>query len=349
MAARTRPRSKGAAAGPATNDDVPIGADRGAMTILFTSAGANVSLIRCFRTAATTCGVSLQVMAVDQRPDQAPACLLAEAAHAVPSPDAEDYAAEVQRLCREHGVALVVPCGVRELGPLSAARSGFDDMGATLALAPAALVDQMLDLWQWQELALSAGAAVPRIGARHDIADNPDGWRWPLVARPVRLGSDAPPARLVRTPTELLLLDPERAVVLQETPRGERFVIQLLFGADGGLLCVAPCRIIATSDGEIATTCADRKLIALGRRLATLMEDARGPVAIDAVRQADGTIMIDRMLPMLADVYPLIDCAGAKLAQAMIGERLDLPMNRTLDMEDRFTMLTYPAPLFIAG
>ncbi|HEU4960653.1 MAG TPA: hypothetical protein VFT56_09605 [Sphingomonas sp.] len=333
----------------AVNDDERLGADRRRMTILFTSAGRNVALVRCFRTAATTAGIALRVMAIDQRPEEAPACLLAELALAAPSPEAEDYAAHVLSLCREHGATLVVPCGVRELGPLSAAEKGFAEIGVSLALAPAALVDRMLDLWQWQEIALGAGAAVPRIGARGAIADDPNGWRWPLVARPLKIGGEGPPARVIRTPTELLLLDPARAVVLQEMPRGERFVIQLLFGRDGTLLGIAPCRVLAAPGGTVATTANDRKLIALARRIAELIPDARGPVVIEAVRQADGAILIDRMLPILTDIYPLIDCAGAKMSEALIAEAQGQEVERQIRMADRFTMLTYPAPLFIAG
>ncbi|MBY8828377.1 hypothetical protein [Hephaestia mangrovi] len=335
--------------GAAVNDDDRGSRDSQRMTVLFTSAGTNVALIRCFRTAATTLGIALRVLAADQHPDQAPACLLAEGGHRVPSADDDDYLDEIEALCRDHHVGLVVPCGVRELGPLSTMHDALGAFGTRLALAPAALVDPLLDLWQWQEIALGAGAAVPRIGGRAEIAENPDGWRWPLVARAIRSGGNVTPARIIRTPTEMLLLDPNRAVVLQEIPRGERFVLQLLFDDEGTLLGVATCHIIAGADSDIARTVNDRQLTALARRLAKLLPMARGPLAIDAVRQADGAILIDRMLPMLADTYPLVDCAGAKMAQALLAQVLGRPLQRPIEMEDHFTMLTYPMPLFLAG
>lgn len=316
------------------------------MTILFTAAGRSVSLIRCFQRAAAACDVALRVVAVDTEPHHAPACLIADAANAVPASDSPDYAAAVIAICRHYGAALVVPCAIRDVGPLSAAQRLFNEAGAALALCPAVLVDQMLDLWQAQEMAISAGATAPRLVTRGIVATNPDRWRWPLVARPVRQASGTAP-RLIRTPGELLLVENDTAMLLHELPRGRRYVVQLLFDRFGAMTAVAACRIIAAAVGEIAVIDTPAPLLRLAERFAALLEGAIGPVYLDLVLQPDGQILVDRMLPMLSDVYPLIDRAGDEMARALIAEAAHLPPQPRHRAEEGVAMLTYTVPLFI--
>src|SRR5262245_50868986 len=111
--------------------------DRGAgmqtVRVLLTSAGRRVELLRCFRAAAATLDIHLDILACDTRPELSAACHEADEAFRVPRcDDTAAYSEAILQICRDWGISLVVPTIDPELIALANLRNWLAGIGTSI-------------------------------------------------------------------------------------------------------------------------------------------------------------------------------------------------------------------------
>ena len=89
-------------------------------TVLISSAGRRVELIRCFRNGAAALGIDLTVIGADLDPRMSAACQVADRAVRVPRCDRPEFIDALLGICLQDQVDLIVPTIDPELEPLSA-------------------------------------------------------------------------------------------------------------------------------------------------------------------------------------------------------------------------------------
>ncbi|MGH6915422.1 MAG: ATP-grasp domain-containing protein, partial [Geminicoccales bacterium] len=75
-------------------------------TVLFSSAGRRVALMRCFRADAAALGIELSVLATDMDPAWSAACQEADACFPVPACHAPDFIEALLEICKRWEVDL---------------------------------------------------------------------------------------------------------------------------------------------------------------------------------------------------------------------------------------------------
>ena len=104
-------------------------------TLLVTSAGRRVELIRDFRLDAAALEIDLKVLAVDLEPKMSAACHEADEAFKVPLCTDYQYIDRLIELCKQHSVDLIVPTIDTELQNLSEHIDLFTKSGAKLIIS----------------------------------------------------------------------------------------------------------------------------------------------------------------------------------------------------------------------
>ena len=95
------------------------------MNVLFTSAGRRVVLMRAFRRAMADMGVSGRILATDLSAT-APALYEADRGYVVPRVDSDGYIPELERICNDEGVQVIIPTIDPDLPVLAACRSHLE-------------------------------------------------------------------------------------------------------------------------------------------------------------------------------------------------------------------------------
>lgn len=293
---------------------------RAAPTLLLTSAGRRVGLLRSLQQAAgTLLGPSTRVIAADLRPELSAACALADAAFALPRVGDPGYADALLKLCRDEDVSLVIPTIDPELPVLARERQRFGASGIELLVSDAPLVTACRD--KRLTATLFAGIGLPS----PSLLD-PAALCFPCFLKPVD-GSCSQGVRAIEsadhlTPAELR--DP-RNIFQELIPRcWQEYTVDAWFGRDGRLLAMVPRERLEVRGGEISKGITRRDgVIPLLRPCLERLKGARGCLTV----QVFATAGRDRLLgveinPRFGGGYPLSHAAGAAFPEMLIREWL---------------------------
>src|SRR5262249_17572242 len=138
------------------------------VTVLFTSAGRRVELLRSFRRANESLGSGGRIVAVDVDP-LAPAMRVAHRAYIVPRLDAPDYIPTLAEICRRERVDIVFPLIDPDVPVLAGARATLEATGARLAVVPSTAVPIAADKWQTNRFFQKLGLTTPRSWLPEDL------------------------------------------------------------------------------------------------------------------------------------------------------------------------------------
>jgi len=107
------------------------------VNILFTSVGRRVELLRSFRKAYQTLGISGRIVALDVDP-LAPALRLADRPCIVPRVDRPEYIGALLKILRDEQIAAVFPLIDPDVPVLAEHRTLLESTGARLAVVSSA-------------------------------------------------------------------------------------------------------------------------------------------------------------------------------------------------------------------
>lgn len=317
------------------------------LTMLITSAGRRVALMRSFRRAAEVLGVHLEMLACDLRPEWSSACQLADRAYAVPRADDPAYVEVIQALCRTEGVGLLVPTIDPELAPLSAARQAFAAMGTYIAVSDPDVIRLAGDKLATATRLAEWGIPTPHSAPIGDVQVDSEGWTWPAIVKP-RHGSAGRGIRLAYGSDDLAG-DADEPMIVQERLVGEECTVNIFIGRDGVLRAVVPHCRLAVRAGEVEKGVTRRIPILdeIARRLASSLIGARGALCFQAMLSPDGQASVFEINARFGGGYPLADQAGASFARWLIEEQCQLASTACNEWRSGVTMLRFDDAVFL--
>jgi carbamoyl-phosphate synthase large subunit len=328
-------------------------------TILLSSAGRRVSLLRSLREAVAAIGLRGRVIACDLG-WRAPAMHVADAGFVVPRCADPAFAGEVADLCGRERVDVVVPTIDPELPVWAALRSSLAAAGTAVAVSSAATVAIAADKWRTNAHCVAVGIPCPRQGRLADVRTDPAGWTLPLIAKP-RHGSAGVGVRLIRTWADLefaadSLTDPDPLsdmdrVVVEEHAAGDEFTVDLYVDRAGTVRCPVVRRRIEVRGGEVSKACVVRepRLADVAAKLVETLPGAYGPLNVQAF--SDGRqVSVIEINARFGGGYPLTWRAGGRHAEWLIRETADRgPLPVATPVEYGLTMLRWDEEVFVRG
>ena len=321
-----------------------------ACTILISSAGRRVELIRCFRNGAAHLDIDLRVIAVDVDPAMSAACQVADVAIRVPRCDGAEFIEALLEICTRQGVDLVVPTIDPELEALSMQAARFREIGVDLAVAAPEVVRLARDKLRTAHFLAGRGVPAPRSGRLDEVTADPDAWRWPLMVKP-RSGSSSVGIRILSSPDQLTGLGASPEYLAQELLRGEEYTVNMFFDRAGRLLCAIPHLRCEVRAGEVAKGITRRHpaLESIAWALGEALPGARGALCFQAMVDDTGRAVVFEFNARLGGGYPLAHHAGARFAQWLLEETTGRPLSAHNHWQDGVLMLRYDHAVFCAA
>jgi carbamoyl-phosphate synthase large subunit len=323
---------------------------KAACTVLISSAGRRVELIRCFRDGAARLGIDLRVIAIDVDPGMSAACHMADLAIRVPRCDQAQFTEDLLGICLRHEVDLIVPTIDPELEPLSGHAARFSEIGVELAVAAPEVVRLARDKLRTAQFLASRGMPAPRSGRLDEVMADPHAWPWPLMLKP-RSGSSSVGIRIMSSAEELAEFGPSPDYLAQELLRGEEYTVNLFFDRTGRLSCAIPHLRCEVRAGEVAKAITRRHpgLEAIAWRLGETLPGARGALCFQAMVDQAGRAVVFELNARFGGGYPLAHQAGARFAQWLLEETTGRPVSAHNHWQDGVLMLRYDHAVFCAA
>ena len=250
----------------------PNGAE---VTVLISSAGRRVELIRCFREDAARLGMSVRVIATDVDPTWSSACGAADVWFEVPRSTDRGFVDRMVELCEQNAVSIVVPTIDTELAVLSESVDRFGGVPTVVAVSTPGVVALARDKAATAAFLSSIGVPTPRTALASEAAGQ--SWSGPVIVKP-RGGSSSIGIKRLRSIGELTEEDATSANVVQELLAGEEYTVNVYFGPDGALRAAVPHWRRETRAGEVSKGQTRRHpaLEQEARRLGDGLSGARG-------------------------------------------------------------------------
>jgi carbamoyl-phosphate synthase large subunit len=323
------------------------------VTVLVSSAGRRVELLRGFRRALAAIGAAPgRVLATDCS-WYSSAFHDADEAFLVPRLDDPAFVPRLLELCAAHRVDLIVPTIDTEMPVWVAHREPFDEIGTTIALSHGDVVAIAADKQRTHDWLVDQGfPTVDQTTPAGALAD-PDAWTFPLMAKP-RFGSAGLGVGLVRDAEELALVARRGhdlgEIVVQRVAPGVEHTIDVLADRTGRCLCAVPRRRIEVRAGEVSkgVTVRSELLEDLAGRICEALPGAYGALNVQVFVEDPDRLAVIEINARYGGGFPLSLEAGADFPRWMLEELRGLPSTASPDgWRAGLVMLRYDAAVFV--
>ncbi|MGI8962665.1 MAG: ATP-grasp domain-containing protein [Bryobacteraceae bacterium] len=319
------------------------------VNILISSAGRRVGLMNCFRESLSELGISGRIIAVDATPYSA-AVQLADEFYLVPRCTDPNFIPEIQQICEQEQVHLVVPTIDTELPAYAAAREQFRERGAEIAISSPDTVGICYNKILTHEWLVAQGFPVPKQAAPEVVLRNSHDWVLPLIVKPVD-GSGSLGIRIVTSFAELTaLVFKSNGVIVQECIQGAEYTINVFVNRQGRCVCAVPHFRMEVRGGEVSkgVTVKNHQLMQLASTIVESMPGASGALNVQCFSTAADELKVIEINARFGGGYPLAHRAGAPITKWLIEEILGREPHELFDdWEDGVTMLRYDAAVFV--
>lgn len=317
------------------------------MTLLMTSCGRRVELMRCFREDAARLGIDLILGAVDLNPRLSSACLEADWAEAAPRCTSPEYIPYLLDVCRRRKVGIVIPTIDTELAVLSLHNREFEGIDVSVVISEPHVVALSQDKLATSRALEKSGLPVPKTASYVGFSAGAQGWKYPLILKP-KDGSSSVGIIKVKDPDAWPKVGRAENYIVQEMWSGREYTVNMYFKADGTVAAIVPHLRIETRSGEVSKGRTERwaPLIEVGRKFGDFLRGARGPICFQALVQDSGEIAIIEFNARFGGGYPLTHRAGAHFSRWVLEEHMGLPDSSSDEWQSGLVMLRYDAALF---
>jgi len=319
-------------------------------TVLVSSAGRRVELLRSFREALHDLDLNGRVIATD-RSWYSSARHSADAGFEVPACTDRAFVPRMVELCVEQQVDLVVPTIDPELPVLAAASSELAAVGTTVAVSAPAVVAIAADKVATHEWLVANDLPTVRQTTLASVRDDPDAWPFPLVVKP-RFGSAAHGVTIVSDTTELEVAARVGDVVVETVAAGTEYTIDVLVDRAGARVCAVPRRRLEVRAGEVAkaVTVRSASLEQLAVEVCDALPDPFGALTIQVfVDDRTDQLAIIELNARFGGGFPLSREAGADFPRWILEDLVGLPSTASADgWRAGVVMLRYDAAVFVA-
>ena len=318
------------------------------LTLLLSSAGRRVELMRLFREDAAELGIDLKIVTTDMDAEWSPACRIADAYAAVPAADHPAFIEKTLEFTERHGVDMVLPTIDLELEPLARHAVDFRARGAEVMISSPDLVRLARDKLRTAEVLAAKGVPVPKSTTPEKVLADPSAWPGPLMVKP-RGGWSSLGLRKLESAGDLTLDEIPDGCLVQEFLEGDEYTINLYFDQTGKLVCVIPHFRYEVRAGEVSKGVTRRMeaVEKLGWDFGEAVDGARGPLCIQTIVTADGRLGLFEINARIGGGYPLAHVAGARFTRWMLEEAAGLPSSTNNDWRSGIAMLRYDAAVVV--
>ena len=323
------------------------------VTVLISSAGRRVELLRGFRRALEAVGAAPgRVLAADCS-WYSSAFHDADEAFLVPRLDDPAFVPRLLELCSEHRVDLIVPTIDTEMPVWVAHRDQFDAIGTTIALSHGDVIASAADKQRTHDWLVAQGFPTVDQTTPAGALAAPDAWTFPLMAKP-RFGSAGLGVELVRDTEELALVARRGhelgEIVVQRVAPGVEHTIDLLADRTGRCVCAVPRRRIEVRAGEVSKGVTVRSVVLenLAGRLCEALPGAYGALNVQVFVDDPDRLAVIEINARYGGGFPLSLEAGADFPRWMLEELRGLPSTASPDgWRAGLVMLRYDAAVFV--
>jgi carbamoyl-phosphate synthase large subunit len=335
------------------------------VTVLVSSAGRRVELLRGFRRALDAIGASPgRVLATDCS-WYASAFHDADEAFLVPRLDDAEYVPQLLQLCLKHDVDLIVPTIDTEMPVLAANRDQFTEIGTTIALSDERVVAIAADKQLTHDWLVANDFPTVEQASAADVLADPARWPFPLMAKP-RFGSAGLGVGLVHDAAELSMAASRGhamgEIVVQSVAPGVEHTIDVLADRAGRCVCAVPRRRIEVRAGEVSKGVTVRAgvLTDLASRICGALPGAFGALNVQVFVNGAGEpcdpldgvhaddLAVIEINARYGGGFPLSLEAGADFPRWMLEELLGLSSTASAsDWRPGLVMLRYDAAVFV--
>jgi carbamoyl-phosphate synthase large subunit len=294
---------------------------RAELSILFTSAGRRVELLRAFRRAYTELRLAGNIVAVDINP-LAPALQIADRVYLVPRISDSAYVPTLTEICRRESVRLIFPLIDPDIQVLTAHREAFEAVDCTPVVVSPPAASVAADKWETLRLFRSVGIATPRSWLPETLVMSE--LEFPLFLKP-RFGSAGQHTYRVDDRAQLDFLLPRIPdAMVQELLPGPEVTSDVVCDLGGRLLGVVNRRRLEVRSGEVSkgvtifdpTICEACSAIARGL-------PAVGPINVQCMMK-DGVPHFTEINARFGGGAPLSIAAGADFPKWLLESALGL-------------------------
>lgn len=320
----------------------------GAFSVLLTSGGRRVALVREFQAALKALGVPGRVLVADLRRNAA-AFHAADAGVLVPRVTSPEYVPHLLALCEREGIRMVVPLIDTELHLLAPHREAFAARGVTLVVSSPATTELSLDKRTTRDFFQAHGFDTPAVLDAAAILADPNA-RYPYFLKPAD-GSCSVGATRIDDAESLAFHARHTAnAMVQEFVKGEEYTLDVLADLTGKVRCVVPRLRIETRAGEVSKgmTVKDPLLMEAGRRVVEALPGAMGCMTVQLFLTAERAVKFIEINPRFGGGFPLAAAAGAKYPEWLIAWALGREPEVAMDAwTDGLVMLRYDDAVFV--
>jgi carbamoyl-phosphate synthase large subunit len=319
-------------------------------TVLVSSAGRRVELLRAFRHTLETLGGG-RVLATDLS-WYSGAFHDADERFTVPRITSADFVPRMLEICEQQSVDLVIPTLDPELPVYAATRERFAAIGTTVAISSPEVTAIAGDKERTHEWLVANGFPTVMQGTADDVRADPSAWTFPLVVKP-RYGSASIGVAVVDDLAELEHATAGGAgdMLVQTKAQGTEHTIDLLADRDGRCLTAVPRRRIEVRAGEVskALTVRSPALAELAEKVCAALPGPFGALNFQVFVSPDaGQLAVIELNARFGGGYPLSYAAGADFPLALVQDALGQPITAPLEgWRDRLVMLRYDAAVFV--
>lgn len=315
------------------------------LTLLFTSAGRRVSLLREFRRAGREAGMNVRICAADCHP-LAPALQEADEVIVVPPVDRPQYVDELIRFCENRNVDAVIPLIDPELKVLAEARDRFTAIGTRPMISAPETVRICIDKCRTSEFLQQHGFATPHILSDAELATP----NFPLFLKP-RIGSSSLGAHRINSQASLVYHRQAGVdIIVQEFIEGDEYTVDVFADFSGKARCAIPRRRREVRGGEVSKGQATRhdRMMAEACRLVETLGGCLGMITIQCFLTPADEIVFIEINPRFGGGVPLSIRAGADsprwILELLQGRDPAIDMN---GWTDGMLMLRYDEGIFV--
>lgn len=314
------------------------------LTLLLSSAGRRVELLRRFQASARTLQIPLRIIAADASPSWSPACAVADTAFAVPPCSDAAFIPHMLSLCATNAVDLLVPTIDTELLPYAEHHAAFAAIGTRVMVSTADVVGVFRDKLATMEHLARLDIPVPQTWSCSDVPRS--AWDKPLFCKP-RHGSCSVGARLLTSAKDAATLRPDD--IVQEYVTGREMTVNMFVREDGALVCAVPHHRRLVRDGEVclAETMRLPEMELVARRLTQGFPGMQGALCFQAIVCDAGDFRVIEVNPRFGGGYPIAHRAGATMTTWLLQEVLGQGAPKEHPWQSGVRMLRYDASLFV--
>ncbi|MHA7819579.1 MAG: ATP-grasp domain-containing protein [Erythrobacter sp.] len=316
------------------------------LSVLFTSAGRRVELVKCFERAGEKLGIPIATHACDLKPDLSAACQVASSAFAVPRCDSADYVDTLLDYCARHAIDLLIPTIDPELYPLALAKERFAAVGTKVHVSGPGTIEIVRDKARTCEILAQHGVPVPRTGMVEDVRRAPQDWEWPAFIKPS--GGSASRGIDILRDVAAIAESYDEPMIVQQLLEGDEYTINLFVDEAGELRTAIPHRRLSVRAGEVEKGVTVRRsdIQEIAANLVSALPDAQGVMCFQLIDDKRHGPRVFEINARFGGGYPLADRAGGRFAERLLAQLSGYSEWAESEWVEGVTMLRYDAAVF---